>query len=499
LNFSGGMYKKGQYEEVFNRQCNLRISAFLNRYDAIIPKNIIELVRNIDNAAEKIQGLCFELEDKTDLKLYILIDEYDNFANDLLTEYGTEEYNKLVHEGGFFRWFFKTLKQIATGSESALERVIITGVSPITMDDMGSGFNIGTNISLRPHFNSMLGFTEQEVCEMLDYYELNKDEVLPIMKEWYDNYRFTDETDQSLFNTDAVLYFISRYQDYKHIPPYLVDNNLKTDYVKLRKLVVQDKKLNGNFETLNKIINDGGIKSEIVESFPYDLIAKPINYVSLLYFLGMITFSRTNDSAIPFLKMPNETIKRIIFEYLREVLESSHDFSINIYKFSDMLTEMAVHGDFKPLFQFIAAEINKNTAVRDFINERDSEQIAKLFYLKDLILFDRYIVYSEPEANKGFADMLLNPFTVKYKDIKYAYLLEFKYIKRSVKKKNLKTEIAKNVQEAVAQLNKYAIDDKVKRAVHLAPYGEILLKKVAIVFYGWEVVYCEELEVRSEE
>jgi hypothetical protein len=122
---------------------------------------------------------------------------------------------------------------------------------------------------------------------------------------------------------------------------------------------------------------------------------------------------------------------------------------------------------------------------------------VKLFYLKDLILFDRYIVYSENESNKGFADMLLKPFFAKYKDMKYAYLLEFKYIKRKIKRKDLKKEIEKSVQEATAQLNKYAIDDKVKRAVRLSPYGDSVLKKVAIVFYGWEVVYCEEANMSN--
>jgi hypothetical protein len=157
-----------------------------------------------------------------------------------------------------------------------------------------------------------------------------------------------------------------------------------------------------------------------------------------------------------------------------------------------MLDDMAFSGIFKPLFLFIAEEINKNTSVRDFINKTDTEQLVKLFYLKDMMLFDTFIVYSEDEQNKGFADLLLKPFAAKYKDIKYAYLLEFKYIKRKTKRKDLKPEIEKNVAQDEEQLKKYALDDKAKRAICLAPYGNIVLKKVAIVFYGWEVVYCEE-------
>jgi hypothetical protein len=384
------------------------------------------------------------------------------------------------------------LKQIAAETDTALERVLITGVSPVTPDDMGSGFNIGTNLSLSREFNSLLGFTEAEVCTMLDYYEINKEEVFPIMREWYDNYHFSDKAKQSVFNTDAVLYFINRYLSRKGIPISLIDNNLKTDYVKLRKLVVQDKKLNGNFEVLNEIINTGGTVSNLVESFPYDMIAARENYISLLYFLGLITQSGDNISGSAVLRIPNETIKTIFFEYIRVVIQGSHDFSIDINKFARMLDAMAYFGEFKPLFLHIADEIKKNTSVRDFINQRDNEQTVKLFYLKDFMLFDTFIVYSENENNKGFADLMLNPFTAKYKDIKYAYLLEFKYIKRSIKRKALKVETEKMVKQAEEQLSKYAIDDKVKRALHLEPYGNIILKKVAIVFYGWEVIYCEE-------
>jgi hypothetical protein len=313
------------------------------------------------------------------------------------------------------------------------------------------------------------------------------------MKEWYDNYLFSSRAEQSVFNTDAVLYFVKEYQTCNGIPEFLVDDNLKTDYGKLRKLVIQDKKLNGNFNILTGIINTGGIASDIVKSFPYDLMAKPQNYVSLLYYLGMITHSGTNIGNEPFLKIPNETIKKIFFEYIVAVIEGSHDFTIDVYRFSKMLTAMAYQGEFKPLFHFIADEISKNTSVRDFINESDNEQVVKLFYLKDLILFDTYIVYSESENNKGFADLLLKPFIAKYKDIKYAYLLEIKYIKRSTKKKALKAEIAKKVEQAEEQLKKYAIDDKVKKALHTEPYGEVILKKVAIVFYGWEVVYIDAI------
>jgi hypothetical protein len=177
-----------------------------------------------------------------------------------------------------------------------------------------------------------------------------------------------------------------------------------------------------------------------------------------------------------------------------------------------MLENMAYRGEYQPMFKFIAGEIKKNTSIRDFIKKNDSEAVVKLFYLKDLMLFDLYLVDSEREQNNRHcedascltyeaihslrypADLLLNPFIAKYKDIKYAYLIEFKYIKRSVKMKDLKAEIPKNVEQAEQQLKQYAIDDKVKKFLHLPPHGNVELKKIVIVFHGWEIVY---ISVRS--
>jgi hypothetical protein len=491
FNFSGGIYERGIYQATFNNSCNFAISGFIDKYKGILPKSTINNMEKTNNASEKLLALGYGLYN-TDLKLYIFVDEYDNFTNTLLTDFGTDEYNEIVHQNGFYKQFFKTLKHLTTGSDSALGRALITGVSPVTMDDMGSGFNIGYNLSLLPSLNTLFGFTEREVCDMLKYYEIPQDDVLSLMKEWYDNYRFSDKVEQSVFNTDAVLYFVKEYYEFKEIPRFLIDDNLKMDYVKLKNLVVQGRQINGNFKVLTHIINTGGIVSEIVKSFPSDLVAKENNYISLLYFLGLITHSGALIEDKPFLKIPNQAIKTIFFEYIKLVIEESHNFTINTFEFSNMLSDMAYKGKFKPMFNFIASEINKNTSVRDFINKSNNEQVVKLFYLKDLMLFDTYIVHSEHENNKGFSDLVLNPFIDRYKNIKYAYIIEFKYIKRGVKKLDLKATIQKNVEQAFKQLNKYAIDDKLKKMLHLKPYGNITLKKVVVVFHGWEVVYCEE-------
>jgi hypothetical protein len=241
----------------------------------------------------------------SEIKIYILIDEYDNFANGLLANHGPEIYRKLTHEAGFFKLFFNNLKLATTGVGSCVERIFITGVSPVTMDDVTSGFNIGNNISLDGRFNNILGFSEQEVTEMVEYYlpvgitpppttvetPYMASLLCSIMKQWYDNYVFSSESNDSVYNTDGVLYFLNKTVSAKQITSELIDENLRLDYQKLRYLVLEEKKLNGNFSVLTEIIENGGISSKIKKSFPFDRISYETNFISLLYFLGLLTFS----------------------------------------------------------------------------------------------------------------------------------------------------------------------------------------------------------------
>jgi hypothetical protein len=497
FNFSAVSKNKDIVEEDFNNHCNMRIMGFINDYKKYIPKEYISLIKKTKLAHVKLNTLIEGLS-KSEVKMYVMIDEYDNFANSLLTEYGPEIYKKLTKEAGFFKQFFTVLKYASTSSGSGLERIYITGVSPVTMDDVTSGFNIGDNISISTEFNGVLGFTERDVVQILDYYltdndlKINKTEALEVMKKWYDNYYFSEYATESVFNTDAVWYFIKEVTREKRMPRELVDYNLRTDYRKLKYLLIEDRKLNGNYSKLNEIINNNGIYSEIKTSFPFDMVAEEENFVSLMFYFGLLSFTGDSSSKIPFLKIPNETIKNLVFEYIETALQTAHDFTINIRKFREMLDDMAYNGNFKPLFEYIAKNINDNTSLRDYINAQDNEHTVKMIYLKDLGMLDYYITQSERESNKGYADLWLVPFNTKYKQytpIPYAYLIEFKYIKRDVA---VETVLDKLVAEAKEQLAKYSDDLNSQRIVGLKPHGEITLKKLIIIFHGWELAYCEE-------
>ncbi len=225
----------------------------------------------------------------------MLIDEYDNVANTILTRHGEQAYQSFTHDEGLYRSFFAALK---AGIEAGgIERLFVTGVSPITMDDVTSCFNIGANISLRPGFNEMLGFTEAEVRGLLETYrdhgafDRDIDATLELMREWYDGYRFARQAETSVYNTAMVLYFLRNSIPNKPPPDELIDHNVGIDYGKLRHLLVVNRQaaarqadLNGNFDMLRDIIADGRAKTRISISFPLQRLADRKNFLSLLYY-----------------------------------------------------------------------------------------------------------------------------------------------------------------------------------------------------------------------
>jgi len=472
----------------------MEIDAFLKIYKEQIPKDVIESVEDKATAHDKLHMLAIGLR-KCEYKLYLFIDEYDNFTNTLLTDFGEGEYKRITRQAGYFKQFFTNLKLLTSGIGSGLARMFITGVSPVTMDDVTSGFNLGDNISISPAFNNLLGFTETDVNAILDYYisvgelQVDKEESLETMKKWYNHYQFSKKGQECVYNTDAVLYFLKEAIRSKEIPSNLIDDNLRMDYGKLQYLILKDKELNGNFQKLSDIIRDNGIESNIKTSFPFDKITHKENFISLLYFFGLLTYSDKTTSNLPFLCIPNETIRQMIFEYIRNSFEEAYDFSLDIYELLLLIRDMAFKGTFKPAFEFIESEIKKQTSLRDFI---DGESIVKTFYLSYLNIYDFYISASEEEMNKGYADLIMKPFYIKYKDIKFAYLIELKYIKRSIKDTEFDDLLQQKIKEAKHQLDQYAEDEYERQMLGLPPFGKVTLKKVIIVFHGWELAYCEE-------
>lgn len=478
-------------EDSFNSYCNIEIGSYLRRYSKYLGDDIIKRVLEKKLSVDKLNELLVSMKG-TEKKLYILIDEYDNFANTIISRHGEHEYNKLTHGEGFFRYFFNVLKGGASGSGSGLARMFITGVSPITMDDVTSGFNIGNNISLNNNLNEAFGFTIKDVEAIINYYTkvgvflLDKDETMQLMSEWYNGYIFSEDSNTKMYNTDMILYYMKEAYDLPNKPKYLIDENVRIDYGKLRHLMTIGNELNGNFDLLINIIANGGTGSSIVKSFPYEKLTEQENFVSLLYYFGLLSFNGTYKGN-PYLSIPNNTVRELMYSYIRGAYEDVDTFKLDVFGLKRIVRDMAYDGEWREFFTFMADEINKQTKIRDYL---EGEKVVQTFFLAYLNITDVFIPLTEQETNKGYADIVLKPFFLKYPDIKCGYLIEFKYISQNKFTKELKN---KKIEESKTQLAKYVNDEKLKMMMHLPPYGNAIMKKLIIIFNRWEMVYLNEI------
>ncbi|MDM8531170.1 AAA family ATPase [Anaerolineales bacterium HSG25] len=412
-------------------------------------------------------------------QVYVLIDEYDNFANTILTTAGQTAYQNLTHGAGFFRFFFNVLKEAVDQVDSGISRMFITGVSPVTMDDVTSGFNIGKNISLHPNFNELLGFAEPDVIELLRYYQEHSnlvvddfDKTLNVMKAWYDNYRFSSRVETKLFNTDMALYFVDNLLELGTYPDDMIDQNVKIDYGKLRYLVVLDKRLNGNFSHIAEIVKTQGTQAtRVVPSFPVEDLIKSENFISLLFYFGLLSYSETNR-----LTIPNQTIKQLMYSYLRRGYQDVDVFNVDIWRLSNLVQDMAYQGEWRPVFEFLADEVEKQTSIRDYLT---GEKVIQTFLLAYLSVTDYFIIRTEEELGKGFVDLYMEPFLAKYDHLQYSYLIELKYLTRT---EFTEEKLKEKLNKAKTQLNQYATDTRI---IKRSGGGQII--KVALAFSGWEL------------
>lgn len=439
----------------------IRLDHFCSKYLDFLTPELVQKIENETTLFEKLNRL-FILSEQREFKLYILIDEYDNFTNTILSSEGQKNYHELTHGAGQFKHFFKLMKGASSLSIKGGVRLFMTGVSPVTLDDVTSGANHIKNISLWNKFHELLGFSQIEVDTMLDYYEVDqlvkeeKTRILQLMKEWYNHYRFSEEASGHLYNTDMVLYFVDyTIQNYK-IPKFLIDRNVRIDYQKLKNLILLDQKLNGNFSLLKKVMEDGGIQGNIVESFPIEEITERENFQSLLYYFGLLTYGQEQRHRT-YLAIPNRAVYSLIYGYIRDAWKDTDSFRVTPYTLSELLGDMAYDGKWQAFFAFLADQLREQTSMHDYLH---SEKVIQGFLLAYLNISDYFLTYSEFEANKGRADFYLAPFQVKYPVLQNGYLIELKYFKRSEGKKEKEREkkIKELLEEAKIQLKQYEQD-----------------------------------------
>ena len=488
FNFSEVSSNPDEVEQSFNAYCNAVIIRFIKKYEHLLGKEIWEeLGREEELPGLQLGKIARYISDNDCPHIYLLIDEYDNFTNTLLATYGTERYRKTTHGEGFIREFFNVIKAATTGPDAAIDRLFITGVSPVTMDDVTSGFNIGTNISMKPEFNSIIGFSTEEVCQMISYYKsvgalpeaVTVDGLLEEMRPWYDNYCFSSrKLNEHMFNSDMALYFLSNYVQQQLPPDSMIDSNIRTDYNKLRHLVQIDKRLSANISVIQQLVAEGKVTANIAQSFPAERMVDTENFKSLLFYFGMLSIQGT-DFGSTILGIPNLTVREQLYTYLIEAYRNASVFDMDLTQLSMLVKGMALQGDWQPVFQYFAKELERQSAIREFI---EGEAHIKGFLLAYLGLTKGYIIFPEHESSKGYADFYMMPDLVRQPEIAYSYIVEVKYARRNA----TDAEIASLKAQAAEQLHRYAADEKVQKTK-----GNTELRLITLIFRGWELECCD--------
>ena len=490
FNFSEVKARLEELEAKFGEYCCMVIKNFILKYEHLMGSKVWEVVKREETDPGQMLSSLKEYVSRTNCpRIYLMIDEYDNFTNTILSSYGQDNYRKQMHGDGFIRGFFNTIKASTSNADAAIERLFITGVSPITMDDVTSGFNIGTNISMSPQFNAVIGFTEDEVRKMVTYYmdegvlpaDVTMEGLLELMKPWYDNYCFSSrKLEERMFNSDMTLYFLNSYLQQGLPPEMMIDNNIRTDYNKLRHLVQIDKTFGANASVIQQIVADGSITAQITTSFPAEKMIDTENFKSLLFYFGMLSIQGVYRGT-PVLGIPNLTVREQLYTYLVEAYSKASIFNIDISHLSSLVMAMAYDGEWEPVFRFFAGELDRQSAIREFI---DGEAHIKGFLLAYLGLTQGYVLFPEHESSKGYADFYMMPDLLHQPDIAYSYIVEVKYARRDASE----ADIIRLKQEAAEQLKRYAADEKVAHTK-----GRTELGLITLIYKGWELEVAEQL------
>ena len=485
LNFAEVAAGLDDYKDGLDNHCRLVFNFFCDIYAHILPAGTKEGLQQEPDAVSKLRFLCQKCQE-VGKKIYLFIDEYDNFTNMILAhEEHLVRYRNQTHGEGYLRQFFNTIKGAAGNT---LGRVFVTGVSPVTMDDLTSGFNIGTNYSLSPKFNEMTGFTEEEVREMLDYYRSvlpfnhTTDELIKVMKPWYDNYCFAVKSygKTTMYNSVMVLNFISNYIDNEYdIPDSMVETNIRIDYDKLRMLIRHDKEFAHDASIIQQLVTQGFVIGTLNENFPAERINDPDNFLSLLFYFGMVTIDGTYKGETKFI-IPNEVVRDQMYTYLLDTYKEN-DLVYDRYSKGKLESKLAYDGQFKPYFEYIADCLKKYSSQRD---KQKGEAFVHGFTLAMTSQNKFYRPISELDNDGGYADIFLSPLCDIYKDMVDSYIIELKYSKSQTTDEQVK----KLFEEASAQISRYADSDMVREAVKTTK-----LHKLVVIYRGAEMVACEEI------
>ena len=416
------------------------------------------------------------------IPLYLIIDEYDNFTNQMIRATGVTDYRDITHGAGFYRNWFKKFK-------GDFDRIFMTGVSPVTMDDLTSGFNIAANLTLDADFNATLGFSEAEVLQMYSdfkgtgkFTEGDPAEIVKSIKPWYDGYCFAKKKvgEESVFNSDMTLYHLKTLVAKGEPPENMLDANIKTDYEKLKTIADLQRTVlhiegSNALPVTESLLLSGGVEFELVESFPVESIIKPTNFKSLFFYYGLISMT-AKDCGEPVFGVPNACVEKQMCEYLRNAyFPPDHDWS----EWEAAARGFAMRGEWRRFIGMVAADYEQSVPVRGSLG---GEYRIQGFHQAEFGHVKYFLASPELELARGFCDFFLFPDKMRFPDVTHSYIIEFKHAKKGAKKAELEAQRT----EGIAQLKRYAKDRKV-----LALAKGTTLHLILVQYSGPKMCNCE--------
>jgi hypothetical protein len=412
--------KVSDIEQSMHQIINMCIHRCASRYD-------LQVTLHEDNAIYSFGNLLTAIQDKGH-SLYLFIDEYDNFANEILMA-RKEQYEALLYGEGLFKTVFKAVKAAAG---QGLDRVFITGVSPVAMSDLTSGYNVATNIYLDPRFNTLCGFTEAEVKALLETVareqagDWSVDEALGLMRTFYNGYCFSEKAKETVYNPTLTLYFIRALLDFAAYPDEMLDDNLGMDR---KRLLFVAGLLEGESLLLEALTQDSGVVlSRISRRFgAADMLhdtRERETVISLLYYFGILTLAGTTGLNKLAMKIPNLVSRSLYIEQMQDIYLTTTEDRLQLMRIPDALF---LKGELEPVCDFIETRLFPVLSNRDY---RWSNELAiKVIFM--MILFnDRiYMMVSETEIHRGYADLslIVRPDMRRFKALDLVF--EFKYLK----------------------------------------------------------------------
>jgi hypothetical protein len=455
-------------EQQFANKVRLGVLAFMSAYRSFFTAADRQAIQAQPSGNAAI-GLLFEMvrEKAPDSKLYILIDEYDHFANELIAFY-LEDFKEIVSRNGFVRKFFELIK-IETSS-GLVERLFATGVSPVTLDSLTSGFNIAAKLSEDLELHDMMGFTEAETMDMLSFAgvpEVDMPRIIRDLRDWYDGYRFNPDAPSRLYNPEMVIYFASNYKRYKAYPEELLDENIASDYHKLQRMLQVGGPEIG-LSTMEGVMAQGWVRARLTRQFTFERPWLPDDQVSLLYYLGMLTVKERMGAFWAF-QVPNLAIKGLYYSFFLDQFRQRADLKEELYlDLGNAVHVLSMDNELKPFLQVVERVLHRLSG-RDV--QRFDESHLHIIFAALLNSAQAWLVQSQPELERHFVDILCT--RLPSIPVNWSFAFEVKYLK----KKDAALLSAK-AEEAKTQLESYLQTEDLQRVDQLAAYS--------IVFVGPE-------------